>query len=73
MAIAPIHGVRTGSVSLGLSTLRYVVSGQEVVNAIAQNDVMEKVTIERVGKAAKAWDATKVLEENKAKFGPSRR
>ena len=51
----------------------YVVSGQEVVNAIAQNDVMEKVTIERVGKAAKAWDATKVLEENKAKFGPSRR
>jgi len=51
----------------------YVVSGQEVVNAIAQNDVMEKVTIERVGKAAKAWDAMKVLEENKAKFGPSRR
>ncbi len=51
----------------------YVVSGQEVVNAIAQNDVMESVTIERVGKAAKAWDAMKVLEENKAKFGPSRR
>jgi len=51
----------------------YVVSGQEVVNAIAQNDVMEKVTIERVGKAAKAWDAMKVLEDNKAKFGPSRR
>lgn len=51
----------------------YVVSGQEVVNAIAQNDVMEKVTIERVGKAAEAWDAMKVLDENKAKFGPSRR
>lgn len=51
----------------------YVVSGQDVVNAIAQNDVMESVTIERVGKAAKAWDAMKVLEENKAKFGPSRR
>jgi peptidyl-prolyl cis-trans isomerase A (cyclophilin A) len=51
----------------------YVVSGQEVVNAIAQNDVMESVTIERVGKAAKAWDAMKVLDENKAKFGPSRR
>ena len=51
----------------------YVVSGQEVVNAIVQNDVMEKVTIDRVGKAAKAWDAMKVLEENKSKFGPSRR
>lgn len=51
----------------------YVVSGQEVVNAIAQNDVMEKVTIDRVGKEAKAWDAMKVLEEHKAKFGPSRR
>jgi peptidyl-prolyl cis-trans isomerase A (cyclophilin A) len=32
----------------------YVVSGQDVVNAIAQNDVMETVTIERVGKAAKS-------------------
>lgn len=51
----------------------YVTTGQEVVNAIAQNDVMESVTIERVGKAAKAWDEMKVLEENKAKFGPSRR
>lgn len=51
----------------------YVVSGQEVVNAIAQNDVMEQVTIERVGKEAKAWDAMKVLEANKDKFGPSRR
>ena len=51
----------------------YVVSGQDVVNAIAQNDVMEKVTIEREGKAAKKWDAMMVLEENKGKFGPSRR
>lgn len=51
----------------------YVTSGQEVVNAIAQNDVMETVTIERVGKAAKAWDAMKVLEDNKSKFGPGRR
>lgn len=46
----------------------YVVSGQEVVNAIAQNDVMEHVTIERVGKAAKAWDAVAVLTANKDKF-----
>lgn len=46
----------------------YVVSGQDVVNAIAQNDVMETVRIERVGKAAKAWDAVAVLNANKDKF-----
>jgi peptidylprolyl isomerase len=46
----------------------YVVSGQDVVNAIAQNDVMETVRIERVGKAAKAWDAVSVLNANKDKF-----
>ena len=51
----------------------YVTAGQDVVNAIAQNDVMEKITIERVGKAAKAWDYMAVLDANKAKFGPSRR
>lgn len=46
----------------------YVVSGQEVVNAIQQNDVMQTVRIERVGKAAKAWDAMAVLAANKDKF-----
>jgi cyclophilin family peptidyl-prolyl cis-trans isomerase len=46
----------------------YVVSGQEVVNAIAQNDVMQTVRIERVGKTAKAWDAVAVLTANKDKF-----
>ncbi|MBP7409198.1 MAG: peptidylprolyl isomerase [Flavobacteriales bacterium] len=46
----------------------YVVSGQEVVNAIAQNDVMQTIRIERVGKAAKAWDAVAVLTANKDKF-----
>lgn len=51
----------------------YVVSGQDVVNAIAPNDVMEKVTIERVGSAAEGWDALSVLDAHKAKFGPSRR
>ena len=34
-----------------------VVSGQDVVNAIQQNDVMTTVTIVRVGKEAKAFDA----------------
>lgn len=46
----------------------YVTEGQDVVNAIAQGDVMESVTIERVGAAAKAWDAVKVLADNAAKF-----
>lgn len=46
----------------------YVTVGQEVVNAIAQGDVMESVTIERVGPAAQAWDAVKVLTDNAAKF-----
>lgn len=57
----------------------YVVQGQDVVDAIAgvprdQRDkplepvVMEKVTIERVGKAAKAWDYMAVLNANKDKF-----
>lgn len=38
-----------------------VVEGQDVVNAIAQNDVMDKVTIIRVGDAAKKFDAPKVF------------
>jgi peptidylprolyl isomerase len=46
----------------------YVTQGQEVVNAIAMGDKMEKVTIERIGKAAQAWDAMKVLADNKDKF-----
>jgi peptidylprolyl isomerase len=46
----------------------YVVSGQDVVNAIAGGDVMNTVRIEAVGKEAKAFDAVKVLEANKAKF-----
>jgi peptidyl-prolyl cis-trans isomerase A (cyclophilin A) len=46
----------------------YVTAGQEVVNAIQQNDVMETVRIERVGKAAKAWDAVAVLTQYKDKF-----
>ncbi len=51
----------------------YVVSGQDVVNAIVQGDVMEEVRIERVGKAAKDWDAAKILDQNKANFKPSNR
>lgn len=46
----------------------YVTEGQEVVNAIAQGDKMESITIERIGKEAKKWDAKKVLDENVGKF-----
>jgi cyclophilin family peptidyl-prolyl cis-trans isomerase len=42
-----------------------VVAGQKVVDAIAQDDVMNKVSIIRVGKEAKAFDAVKVFEEQK--------
>ena len=40
----------------------YLVEGQDVVNAIAQDDVMNKVTILRIGKTAQNWDATKNFE-----------
>ncbi len=39
-----------------------VMEGQDVVNAIAQNDVMDKVTIIRIGDAAKKFDAPKVFQ-----------
>lgn len=45
-----------------------VVKGQNVVDAIAQNDVMEKVTILRIGKEAKKWDASKAFADAYAEF-----
>ncbi|MDI1255196.1 MAG: peptidylprolyl isomerase [Flavobacterium sp.] len=39
----------------------HVVTGQDVVNAIAQDDVMTKVTIIRKGAEAKAFDAAKIF------------
>lgn len=41
----------------------FVVTGQDVVNAIQQNDTIVKVKIIRVGKAAKKFKADKVFEE----------
>ena len=53
------------------SVFGHVVKGQDVVNTIAQDDVIEKLTILRVGKAAKKFKANKVfnsrLEEIKEK------
>lgn len=45
-----------------------VVIGQEVVNAITQGDKIETVSIIANGSDAKAFDAKKVLEAEKAKF-----
>jgi peptidyl-prolyl cis-trans isomerase A (cyclophilin A) len=42
----------------------YVVSGQEVVDAIAQGDVIDKVTIIRKGKNAKNFDAVKIFNDH---------
>jgi peptidylprolyl isomerase len=39
-----------------------VVKGQDVVDAIQQNDVMEKVTIERIGADAQAFNANETFQ-----------
>lgn len=41
----------------------YVTSGQDVVNAIAQDDLMTKVTIVRKGADAKKFDAAKIFAD----------
>lgn len=41
----------------------YVVSGQDVVNAVAQDDLINKVTIVRKGAEAKKFDAVKVFTD----------
>ncbi len=46
----------------------HVVEGMDIVNLIVQDDVMTKVTILRVGKIYKNWDATKIFNENVAKI-----
>ena len=42
----------------------HVIEGQNIVDAIAQNDTMKTVKIIRVGKPAKAWDATQVFNDS---------
>lgn len=44
------------------SVFGYVISGQNVVDSIAQNDVMKEVNIIRVGKEAKKWNATETFK-----------
>ncbi|HXU27498.1 MAG TPA: peptidylprolyl isomerase [Bacteroidia bacterium] len=43
----------------------HVVKGQDVVNAIQQNDTLKTVTVLRKGKKAEAFDAAKVFEFEK--------
>lgn len=45
----------------------FVVTGQEVVNAIQQGDYMTKIKIIRKGKPAKKFDAAKVFEAERNK------
>jgi len=44
----------------------HVIQGQDIVNLIAQDDVMTEVKIIRVGKVAKKWNATKVFNDQYA-------
>ncbi|MFA7272706.1 MAG: peptidylprolyl isomerase [Crocinitomicaceae bacterium] len=46
----------------------HVISGQEVVDAVAQGDEMTTVKIIRVGKAAKKWNASKAFMETYKKM-----
>jgi peptidyl-prolyl cis-trans isomerase A (cyclophilin A) len=53
-----------------LHTLQLLGDGQEVVDAIAQGDVIETLAIERVGDAAQNWNAVeafRVFENARAK------
>jgi peptidyl-prolyl cis-trans isomerase A (cyclophilin A) len=69
---------QNGGLPYSYSLFGQVVSGQETVDAIAttprdgrdrpNEEVSMTVKIEAVGKEAKAFDAVKVLEANKAKF-----
>ncbi len=50
------------------SIFGHVVEGQNVVDAIAQNDTLKSVTILRKGKKAEAFDGAKVFEFEKNNF-----
>lgn len=46
----------------------HVIQGQDIVNAIVQDDVMTKVVILRIGKEAQKWDANKQFQEKYASW-----
>jgi len=45
----------------------YVVEGQDVVDAVAQGDVMETVEIVRVGEEAEGWNASEIFTTARSK------
>lgn len=57
------------------SVFGYVIQGQDIVDKIAEGDIMKKVKIIRVGDAAKKWNATEVFnaEYNKKKAEEEKR
>jgi len=50
------------------SVFGHVVAGMDIVNAIAQDDVMENVEIVRVGKDAESFDAAAVFTEKRDNY-----
>lgn len=50
------------------SVFGYVTEGLDTVNAVLGGDLMDSVTIERVGADAQAYDASAVLEKYQDKF-----
>jgi peptidyl-prolyl cis-trans isomerase A (cyclophilin A) len=60
-----ITHVETGWLNGKHSIFGHVVKGQDVVNAIQQNDTLKTVTVLRKGKKAEEFDAAKVFEFEK--------
>ena len=45
------------------SVFGYVVSGQEIVDQIQNNDKIQSISIEKIGKLAIKWDSVKVFDD----------
>ena len=45
------------------SVFGYVVSGQEIVDQIKNNDRIQSINIEKIGKSPKKWDSVKVFDD----------
>ena len=60
-----ITHVETGWLNGKHSIFGHVVKGQDVVNAIQQNDTLKTITVLRKGKKAEEFDAAKVFEFEK--------
>ncbi len=45
------------------SVFGYVISGQEIINEIQNNDKIESIIIERIGSSSKKWNSIKVFND----------